>query len=133
MSNQIELKAFGERVRTKRIELGLSQEAFAKKCGYTDRSSIAKIEKGEIDVSRSKIVAIASVLGVSPAYLMGWDESNTNHGVNNGIIGDNNNGNVFNGESLSEFESELFAICKKMTVTQKAKLLTFAAELVENK
>ena len=64
---------------------------------------------------------------------MGWDESNTNHGVNNGIIGDNNNGNVFNGESLSEFESELFAICKKMTVTQKAKLLTFAAELVENK
>lgn len=85
MSNQIELKAFGERVRTKRIELGLSQEAFAKKCGYTDRSSIAKIEKGEIDVSRSKIVAIASVLGVSPAYLMGWDESNTNHGVTTGL------------------------------------------------
>lgn len=39
--------------------------------GYSDRSSIAKIEAGKVDLSQSKIAALASALNVSPGELMG--------------------------------------------------------------
>lgn len=53
-----------------RDQLGLSQEALAYKVGYTDRSSIAKIESGLVDLSASKIAAFASVFDVTPAVLL---------------------------------------------------------------
>ena len=49
----------------------MSQEELAKKVGYSDRSTIARIEKGEIDLPQSKIALFASALGVSPSILMG--------------------------------------------------------------
>ena len=55
---------------------GLSQDELAKKTGYTSRSSIAKIEKGEVDLPRSKIVAFAEALDTTPAFLMGWEDDN---------------------------------------------------------
>ena len=61
-------------IKAKRQELGLSQEELAKKVGYKDRTSIAKIETGKVDLSQSKIIEFANILGVSPSYLMGWDE-----------------------------------------------------------
>ena len=42
----------------------MSQEELARRTGYTSRSSIAKIEKGEVDLSLSKIVLFAKVLGM---------------------------------------------------------------------
>ena len=66
----------GERIKSRRIELGLSQQALSDKIGYTDRSSITKIEKDESDISYSKIFQFASVLDVSVEYLMGLDVSN---------------------------------------------------------
>lgn len=60
-----------ENIRALREQLGLSQEALAEKTGYKDRSSIAKIEAGLVDLSQSKIAAFARALGVTPAYLMG--------------------------------------------------------------
>ena len=60
-------------IKDKRLEKGLSQESLAKLTGYGDRSSITKIEKGEVDLSESKITLFARVLGVTPSYLMGWD------------------------------------------------------------
>ena len=41
--------------------------------GYTDRSSIGKIEKGEVDIPQSKIILFAKALGVSASELMGDD------------------------------------------------------------
>lgn len=61
-------------IKKLRLEQGLSQEGLAKKVGYTDRSSIAKIEKGEFDLPQSKIFAFADALGVSVPELMGWEE-----------------------------------------------------------
>lgn len=55
---------------------GLSQDELAKKTGYTSRSSIAKIEKGEVDLPRSKIIAFAEALDTTPAFLMGWEDDN---------------------------------------------------------
>lgn len=63
-----------KRIKTKRIELGLSQSELAERVGYSDRTSIAKIESGKTDLPQSKIREFANALGVTSAYLMGWDE-----------------------------------------------------------
>lgn len=52
----------------------MTQEELARRTGYTDRSSIARIEKGEIDLPQSKIKQFAEALGTTPSCLMGWDE-----------------------------------------------------------
>lgn len=58
-------------IRQKRLELNMSQEELAKRVGYTSRSTIARIEKGEIDISRDKIFAFAKALKTAPSELMG--------------------------------------------------------------
>lgn len=54
-----------------RLERKMSQNELADLVGYTDRSSIAKIEKGDVDLPQSKILLIASALNVDPGELMG--------------------------------------------------------------
>ena len=63
-----------ERIRRLRQENNMSQDELAKKTGYTSRSTINKIEAGKIDISRAKIKFFADALGVTPTYLMGWEE-----------------------------------------------------------
>lgn len=69
--------SFGERVRKKRLEKGLTQAELATKLGYKDRSSVARIENGERDVPRPTIIALADALDTTPAYLMGWEDDKT--------------------------------------------------------
>lgn len=64
----------GEKIKKRRIELGWSQRELASRTNYKDNSTIAKIENGKVDLPQSKIVLFAEVLGVSVAYLMGWEE-----------------------------------------------------------
>ena len=52
----------------------MSQTQLAELAGYTHRSSITKIEKGEVDLSLSKIEQFAKVLGKEPEELVGWEE-----------------------------------------------------------
>ena len=63
-----------KRIKELRLSLGMSQGELAEKTGYGDRSSIAKIESGKVDLTQSKIVAFASALKTTPGYLMGWDD-----------------------------------------------------------
>lgn len=65
---------FGERVRERRIQLGMSQDELAKKLGYASRSTINKIENGTNDVAQKKIVEFANALETSVPYLMSWDK-----------------------------------------------------------
>lgn len=58
-------------IKMLREEKGLSQDELAKLCGYTSRSSIAKIEKWEVDLQNSKILLFANALGTTPGKLMG--------------------------------------------------------------
>lgn len=53
----------------------MTQEELAKKAGYTDRSSIAKIESGIVDISQSKIAQFADIFGITSSDLMGWEEN----------------------------------------------------------
>lgn len=62
------------RIKKRREELGMSQAELAEKLGYSDRSTIAKIEKGVNDITQSKIAAFAEHLHTTPAYLMGWTD-----------------------------------------------------------
>ena len=60
-------------IKARRKAAKMTQEELAKRTGYTDRSSIARIEKGEIDLPQSKIKQFADALGTTPAQLFGWD------------------------------------------------------------
>ena len=64
----------GDRIRNRRMELGWSQRELAKKMGYKDNSTLARIEQGKVDVYQNKIVQFSEVLDVSIAYLMGWQD-----------------------------------------------------------
>jgi transcriptional regulator with XRE-family HTH domain len=62
------LLRFGQRVREKRMALGLSQEAFADKCKL-DRTYISGIERGKRNVALRNIDAIAKALGTTVSEL----------------------------------------------------------------
>lgn len=64
-----------ERIRSRRIELGLTVEDLANKMGYKDKSSISKIENGKADIPQSKVLAFARALNTTTAYLMGIDDA----------------------------------------------------------
>ena len=61
-------------IKKYRKALNLTQTELAKKMGYADKSMIAKIEKGQVDLPQSKILSFAQALNVQPSDLMGWDE-----------------------------------------------------------
>jgi transcriptional regulator with XRE-family HTH domain len=63
------LASLGERVRGRRKELGLSQEALADLAGI-DRSHMGKIERGERNVTVLNVERIATALQVDVWDLM---------------------------------------------------------------
>lgn len=68
-------KTIYDRIRERRMQLGLSQEDLAIKMGYKSRSTINKIESGAVDIARNKIEKFAEALNTTPACLMGWDDT----------------------------------------------------------
>lgn len=67
------MKDVGKTVLELRKKMGLTQEELARRVGYKSKATINKIEKGSRDLHQSKIKLFADALGVSPAYLMGWE------------------------------------------------------------
>lgn len=61
-------------IKKYRRELNITQQTLAEKAGYKDKSMIAKIEKGLVDLPQSKIVAFADIFGIEPGELMGYDD-----------------------------------------------------------
>ena len=58
-------------IKERRLALGLTQTDLALKTGYKDKSMIAKIEAGKVDLSQSKISAFAEALQTTPSVLLG--------------------------------------------------------------
>ena len=50
-----------------------TQEELAQKVGYEDRSTISRIERGQIDLPQSMILKFAKVFGISAGDLAGSD------------------------------------------------------------
>ena len=65
----------GKRIRSRREQLGMTQEELASRLGY---KTIAKIENGTNDIVQSKVTEFAKVLDTTPAYLMGWTQLDGN-------------------------------------------------------
>lgn len=61
-------------IKSRRVELGITQEELAKKTGYADKSIISRIEAGKVDLPQSKIETFAEALRTTPGDLMGWNE-----------------------------------------------------------
>lgn len=61
----------GQRIKSRREQLNMSQDELAKKCGYSSRSTINKIELDQRNLPQPKVVAMATALGVHVGYLFG--------------------------------------------------------------
>lgn len=70
-------RVFGERVRSRRQELGLSQEAAAARCGI-HWTQLGKVERGQRSLRLETIVKIADGLGVDPGVLVSGLPSSAN-------------------------------------------------------
>lgn len=101
----------GQRIKQLRLSLGLTQEELGAKVNVT-KATINKYETGVIVyLKRPMLDKLSKALAVSPAYLMGWEET------------------------PSEEESELIRIFHSLNVRHRAELLAFAInmEAEENK
>lgn len=63
----------GERIKARRQELSLSQRELASRMGYTDHTTITRIEAGKVDPPQSRIAQFAKALNTTPGHLMGWE------------------------------------------------------------
>lgn len=67
----------GERIKQRRKELGLSVDELADKLGK-NRATIYRYESNEIEKLPTTVLEpLADVLGVSPGFLMGWEDEPT--------------------------------------------------------
>ena len=86
-----------DRIKLLRINYGYSQEQLALKVGYADKTSIAKIEAGKVDLPQSKIIAFAKALNTTTSYLMdGNDKPQT--------LAAHFDGNEYTAEELEEIK-----------------------------
>lgn len=88
-------ETMGLRIKKLREEKGLSQSELAIAVGYKEKTSIAKVEAGKIDLPQSKITAFAKALDTTTSYLFGDTE---------GTIAAHKDGENFTPEELDKIE-----------------------------
>ncbi len=67
------ISGFCQKVRARRLELGLNQSALAKSLDCR-QSQVSELEGGAFPVSEDRIIAIARALQTTPDYLFGFRE-----------------------------------------------------------
>ena|SRR5579859_17717 len=78
LSSPLEILLRGDRIKTTREALGLSQRELAHLCGL-GTNQIHRYENGKSDISGTYLAIIAKKLGVSADYLLGL--SDDPHGI----------------------------------------------------
>ena len=96
------------KIKRRREEIGMSQQTLADLTGYSDRSSIAKVESGLVDLTLSKLESFANALAVSPLWLLGWGEKKEPVAQN--------------GDKLSSYQTALIDIVKVMPEEQSKRV-----------
>ena len=107
----------GEKIKQRRLEIGMSQRELAWKMGYSDNSTLNRIEKGTVDVSQAKIVQFAKVLNCSIAYLMDWEEDEK----------------IATDKNLTDGEKLLLELFHKVPDDKKEMLLKMIEVAIENR
>lgn len=129
----------GQKIKLRRQELRLTLEELGNRVGV-GASTVRKWETNYIkDMKSDKVQKVAEALGVTPAYLMGWDKSQSvsveQIHTNNGLIGQANAPVYINSDNtpveLSKEEAEIIRIYKALSVKSRLKLLTTAFDLEE--
>ena len=57
-------------IKKRRKEIGMTQKELAEKCGYTDHTTINKIENGLVDVTFKRLEQIAAALDTTVIALI---------------------------------------------------------------
>ena len=109
--------SIGEKIKERRMELRWSQRELSDKIGYSNHSTIARIESGKVDLPQSKVVKFSEVLGVSVGYLMGWEEEEK--AADNG--------------GMSESKKQLLALAEQCSEEDAEKLLQMMQILLGKK
>lgn len=69
--------SIGDRIKARRIELGLTVDQIAEKIGK-NRATVYRYESNDIEKFTIDVLyPLAEVLRTTPAYLMGWTDSHT--------------------------------------------------------
>jgi transcriptional regulator with XRE-family HTH domain len=101
------LKSIGNKLRVLRTEKGLTQESLAAEIGMS-ASAFAKIERGESDLSISKIEKIAKQFDLTLIELLTLSTSNyINFKNHQGIIGQNITNTYVNSDATKETIQQL--------------------------
>ena len=66
----------GERIKKRRLELGLTQEELAERMGYKGRTSVCVAETKGDNVTTTKVKKFAKALNISYNYLIGDYDDN---------------------------------------------------------
>ena len=129
------MENMGQKIHKHRVELELTLAEFGKRVGV-GASTARKWETGYIkDMKSDKIQRVAEVLEVSPAYLMGWQESpyiEEKQDSERLLVREQTASYITNTNEpiqLSEEETELLRIYKELSVKGRVKLLTTAISL----
>lgn len=120
----MKLQELAQRIRNRRIEIGLSQDELARMAGYTSRSSITKIEAGMVDLPISKIVILANILETTPEWLMGWEDKDTK-------ISDKLQANILKKHNNKE-EQKIADVYNSLPDNSKKQFMNFLDVLQEN-
>jgi len=100
----------GERIKIRRIELGMTQQELAEKIGYKGKTAISKIESDERELRQTKIRPIAEALNTTVEYIMGWEE---------------------NGVMLDDLEKKVMEAYRELPDNKKIALYEFLKSLIE--
>ena len=120
-----------ENIKSKRIERKMTLEDLANSVGVS-RQTIQRYESGVIgNIPSDKIELIARALDTSPAYLMGWEQIDTNFSGKEAPkeIYDKfkNNVSKFHGE-----HKELLNIYEKLSSPNQKRVFTYSKNLLMN-
>ena len=63
----------GQRIKQLREQKHMTQHKLAELLGYRSKTSVSHMENGR-EIPRPAIAKLARIFGVSPAYLMGWED-----------------------------------------------------------
>jgi transcriptional regulator with XRE-family HTH domain len=97
----------GQRIKTRRKELGMSQTDLALKCGYRNKSTIHLIENGTNGIPNAKLEQLATALQTPLAHLL----PNIN--------------------TLTEYEFKLLSAVSKLNSNGKDFILQMATDAAE--
>lgn len=113
--------SIGQRIKSMRVRQGLSIDELACKLGK-NRTTIYRYENGDIENLPLGILdSLANALNTTPAYLMGWENSNGMcHGHDEDI--------VFNIKHIETWRKE-FSGCM-LTEEESQKLIEYARFLI---